>query len=316
MPSFCTSASFRKPIANADGTYTIQIAGDSKLHEYNGLPLKELSVDEYMSRAAPPVMLQHGWKYVLPVGITKEICYNDSSDIWAATFSFVKDDDMAAKVLNQFKQGLLYASISWYIDELSRSWRDAERKLNEWSLTATPRDVTVLESFSNHPQTFTCSMCNTNKNSKSEKTYTQAELDAALQKQADEHQSQLDRQSQSYSEKLTASEKKGSERMEKLEAKFTALEDKRRADELTETYSDLLPDDFEASTPREVLVKACGNMLEENKKYSLPELKKIADNLVVDRKNAKKPEPKPGSFSGPPSAQYTGDLFLDVLTSK
>ena len=143
MPSFCTSASFREPVENSDGSFTIQIAGDSELHQFNGMPLRDLSTEEYMSRAAPPVLLKHGHTYPLPIGKTTKICYTADTDTWEATFVFVDNDEMANKTKNVFTQGLLYASISWYISELDKDWRTAERKLLEWSLTPTPRDMTV-----------------------------------------------------------------------------------------------------------------------------------------------------------------------------
>ena len=131
MPSYCTIASFRKPTENKDGSFTVMLAGDSKLHEFNGMPLKELSTEEYMSRAAPPVMLEHGRKYSLPIGMTKEICYNEKEDTWAATFEFIEDDAMADRAKNMFNKGLLYASISWHVDELAGT--GGQPKRNSWS---------------------------------------------------------------------------------------------------------------------------------------------------------------------------------------
>ena len=311
MPSYCSSVTFRKPVENEDGSFTIKIAGDSKLHEYNGLPLKELSTEEYMSRAAPPVMLGHGWRYELPIGMTKEICYNEDKDEWMATFMFAKDDEMADKTKNLFQQGLLYASITWYIDELSRSWREADRKLREWSLTATPRDVTVLESFQ---QMGNSRMCDTK-----DKHYSQEQLDAAVAKAVE---AATDKVTAKLTEKFGAKTDELSNsyqaKLDEVNGKFTALEDGKRVEELSEAYSDLLPETFEADTPREVLVRACGNMLEESKSYSMKELTKIADNLMADRASANANKPTPDgnskSFSSAPDLTRTGDVFLDILT--
>ena len=299
MPSYCTSATFRKPIENGDGSFTIKIAGDSKLHEFNGMPLKELSTEEYMSRAAPPVLLSHGWTYELPIGKTNNICYNDDSDEWSATFMFAENDEMADKCKNLFKQGLLYASISWYVDELTKNWREAEKKLLEWSLTTTPRDVTVLESFNRHMAKKEDCGCAAG-------SYTQEQLDAALAKQAEEYDAKLATQKEEYdalSEKYDASE-----------AKFAASEDAKKAEKLVKTYSILLPEEYDAKTQRGVLEAACGNMLEQGKEYSVADLVNIADDLLLERAKVTKPEPK--QFSRLPDTRFQGDLLLDLMVNR
>lgn len=310
MPSYCTSATFRQPIDNGDGSYTIKIAGDSKLHEFNGMPLKELDTEEYMARAAPPVMLSHGWTYELPIGKTKTICYNEDSDEWSATFTFAKDDEMAARCENLFKQGYLYASISWYVDELTKNWREADKKLLEWSLTTTPRDVTVLESFNRN-------MAKKEECNCSESMFTQEQLDAALAKQAEEFDAKLNTQKEEYDAKFSTQKTEYDALNDKLtesEAKFTAAEDAKKASKLVKSYSVLLPEEYDATTPRNVLTAACGNMLESGKEYSIADMVKIADDLVLDR--AKAEPPKSESFSRLPDTRFQGDNFLDLMIDR
>ena len=311
MPSYCTSATFRKPIENGDGSFTIKIAGDSKLHEFNGMPLKELSTEQYMSRAAPPVMLGHGRRYELPIGFTNRICYDADKDDWTATFTFAKEDEMADKCKNLFKQGLLFASIHWDIDELSRDWRTAEKHLVEWSLTTTPRDFTVTESFSIDMAKDKDCACQDGT------TFTQEQLDAALAKQAEEYDAKLATQKEEYDGKFSTQKEEYdalSEKYDASEAKFAASEDAKKAEKLVKTYSNLLPEEYDAKTQRGVLEAACGNMLEQGKEYSVADLVKIADDLLLERAKVTKPEPK--TFSRLPDTRFQGDLLLDLIVNR
>ena len=175
-------------------------------------------------------------------------------------------------------------------------------------------------------------MSEPNKNkSCSESSYTQEQLDEALAKQkqefeqklqaqADEHKAALKTQSEEYQQKLDTQKEEFEQKETKLEqsvtdaaAKYVAMENKQKAETLAESYSALLPEEFEAKTPRGVLETACGNMLEKGKEYSITELKDIADGLLLDRKKANEPTSK--AFSHMPDNRYQGDLMADLLTT-
>ena len=334
MPSFCTTTEFRKPIANEDGSYTVQIAGDSQLHEFNGMPLKELSTEEYMRRGAPPVLLEHGRTYTLPVAMTKQICYDEQEDVWSATFVFVQNDEMAEKCRNIFEQGLLYPSISWYVDELSLDWRTSEKKLLEWSLTANPRDTTVFESFNKQKMkiqndTTDCQPC------EDEKTFSKAQLDEAIEKIKQEYSAllddsaseidavkkELDEVKQSFSE----AQKINDDLQEKLNAasidlesshqEFQTLKNQQKAKELIERYSTLLPNGSSSETPDAVLREACGKMIIADQEYSLDQLVMIADNLLLERAEAGKCQ-QSINFGHLPRDPYDVDPYSQLFINK
>ena len=343
MPSFCSTATFRQPTKNADGSYTIRIAGDSELHEFNGLMLKDLSIDLYMRHAAPPVLLDHGWHHPLPIGMTKQICYRDDDDIWEATFVFAKDDAKAEEVRNLFEQGLLYASISWDIDELVKDYRLAEKRLREWSLTATPRDTTVINSFNNHKffttmekgQDFETTATDGSCGCEDVQTFSQEQLDQRIQELRQDYeqriansQSELDlvkkdleeakaafSELKSQNDELIANAEKQLANLEASDQKYQAIKDEQKATELRAKYSLLLPDGSSKTTPEGVLRDACGNMLVEENQYSIDQLFKIADGLLLERSEvqAKTPSSSQEQFTTVPRDAYDTDPYFSLI---
>ena len=151
--------------------------------------------------------------------------------------------------------------------------------------------------------------CNCN----SDVSYTQKYLDDALAKQAETFQQKLDDQA-----------KEAKEEREELTKKYTAvndelvaIKDKKAAQKLVKQYAALLPDkEFEAENPKAVLVKACGNMLKEGTEYSVPDMIKIADDLLLERGKAEPPKPKSESFSRLPDTRFQGDVLLDLIVNR
>ena len=325
MPSFCTTiAEFRSPTANEDGSFTLSIAGDSALHEFNYLKLKDLSVSEYMARAAPPVLLDHGWNYELPVAITKQLCYDANSDSWQATFVFIENDEKSQQCRNLFEQGMLYPSISWYVDELAKDHRNAQKKMLEWSLTATPRDTTVLNNFHKPSENMKedakpCKEC--------EEMYSQAQLDQALEKQREEFSRQLQESETNFNnsqerfhevkssfEDMKESLAKTKNELQTTKQEFAALKDAQRSEKLIQKYALLLPDGSESKTSEGVLRDACGAMIKEDQAYGINELIQIADELLLERTQAV--VVKAERFSHLPQDPYDIDTYTEFTINK